>query len=473
MLDIIIENGTVITMANGKANIMPNGSVGIKGNQIFCVDDSALIKKEHSAKHIVNATGKFIMPGFINVHSHTAGGIGKGILSGLKYYLEQGLAGYYDTQTIESNIASTKMHVLEAVKHGTTTFCDNNTNMSDVSFVLDEMGLRARVSEMIREMPWNYKSNLNEVYTFDRKYANEGIKNMNKLIETYGTDPRERISTMVGFQALDYVSEKLVKELIGIAIKRNAMIHTHMAQSTFEVFQCEKRYGMRPLAVFEKLGILNKNTLAAHLVYNNPEENKIAAKSGLNMAFCPNAFTRVGGLPPVAQYLNEGGFVGIGSDELSYNCGNPFVDLRSGLIRGNISARFSTVPALTMLQVFKMATIDAAHAIGLGDQVGSLEVGKKADIVIFNPHVINMMPVLIEPLSNVIQNLVLDATGEEVETVIVDGKIIVDNKTLLTMDEEKILKEVQSEGEKAANGAYRYYKSLNHSEVLEIQKDYH
>ena len=473
MLDIIIKNGIVITMAGGRAGIVPEGSVGIKDNIIKCIGDSVQIAKDYKAKEVIDAKGKFILPGFINVHAHTAGGIGKGILSGLRYYLEHGLAGYNGTITKAASIASTKMHVLDALKHGTTTFCDNNKGMSDVVFVLDEMGVRGRVSEMIREMPWDYGSKLDEIYTFDRKYAEEGIKGMYTLLDTYGTDVNDRISTMVSFQALDYNSEDLVKELIGVARDKKAMIHTHLAQSMFEVKQCEARYGMRPVAILDKLGILNSNTLAAHMVYNTPEENKIAARSGLNMAFCPNAFTRAGGISPAAQYVSENGIVGIGSDECAYNCGNPFVDMRSGLIRGNIDAKLAQVEALRMLKVLKMATIDAAKAIGLGDQVGSLEVGKKADVVIFNPNVINMMPVLLNPLSNIVPTLVWSATGEEVETVICNGKIIVRDKVVLTADEEGIKAEVQKAAEKAALGAYEFYSNMEESEVLNLQKDYH
>ena len=120
-----------------------------------------------------------------------------------------------------------------------------------------------------------------------------------------------------------------------------------------------------------------------------------------------------------------------------------------------------------------MATIDAAKAIGLGDQVGSLEVGKKADVVIFNPNVINMMPVLLNPLSNIVPTLVWSATGEEVETVICNGKIIVRDKVVLTADEEGIKAEVQKAAEKAALGAYEFYSNMEESEVLNLQKDYH
>ena len=113
------------------------------------------------------------------------------------------------------------------------------------------------------------------------------------------------------------------------------------------------------MAALEKLGMLNSNTIGAHLVYNTPEENKIAAQSGLRMAYCPNSFTRAGGIPPAAQYVAAGGIVGTGSDECAYSCVSPFADMRSGLIRANIGARIAEVPAVKIFKIFQMSTIDA------------------------------------------------------------------------------------------------------------------
>ena len=103
------------------------------------------------------------------MHTHSAGGIGKGILTGLRYYLEQGIAGYNESISDETMIASSKMHVLEGIKRGYTTYCDNNFGMSKVAFVLDQFGVRGRISDNIREMPWDYRNMLGDIYQFDRK----------------------------------------------------------------------------------------------------------------------------------------------------------------------------------------------------------------------------------------------------------------------------------------------------------------
>ena len=275
---------------------------------------------------------------------------------------------------------------------------------------------------------------------------------------------------MVSFQALDYVTDELVLELREVARKHKAMIHTHLAQSTYECDQVEKRFGMRPVDMFEKLGILNENTLAAHLVYNTQAENEKAAKSGLNFVSCPNSWGEVGCIPPTAQYLYHNGSVGMGSDEASYTGVSAFSDMKSGHLSANVDAFNNHVPNVPLSMVLRAHTVGSAKVLGMEKQIGSLEPGKKADMIIINPNAINMLPILISPLTNIPQNLVCAATGNEVETVIIDGKIIMENRVMKTADEEKIMRETQAAAEEAAKDAAAYYEKLPEAEVLIRQR---
>lgn len=471
MLDIIIRDAVVLTMAGSGIGMIPQGAVGIKGNHIVCVDDSDFIVKNYKAEEVIDAKGKILLPGFINVHCHSYYGMMcRGILTDLEFFLEQGLAGYLDTLDIEKEIISCKAHLLEGVRHGTTTFGDMVTDCNVLSKVHEEFGVRARLSEMIRELPWDIADNLDGNYTFDRSYAQNGINATLKLLDQYGTDPNERISGMVGFQALDYVSQELVIELRETAKKYNAMIHTHLAQSPFEIRQIEKRFGVRPVEAFDKLGLLNGNTIAAHLVYNTKDENKKAAGSGLKMAYCPCSWGEVGVSPPSAQYLYHGGIVGIGSDEAAYTGVNPIADMKVGYINTNIDAYNNKVPNVPMSSILRMHTIEAAKVLGMEDITGSLEPGKRADIIIINPDTINMRPMLVNPLTNVPQNIVSTATGNEIETVIIDGQIIMENYQFKNIDEAAIIEETQKMGQEAAVAAAEYYGKLERSEVLERQE---
>lgn len=471
MLDLIIKDALVLTMTGRGIGMIPNGAVGVKANIIECVGDSSLIAKEYKAKRVINAKGKVLLPGFINVHCHSSENrAGKGILTDLEYYLEQGYPAYEETSTIDMEIMSCKAFLLEGIKRGTTTFGDIGSHYDIISKVHDQFGVRARIAENLREMPWDIMNFIDGEYEFDRKYAQQGIDAMYRLLEKYGTDPNNRISAMVSFQALDYVTEELVVELGEAAKKYNAMIHTHMSQSPREIEQVEKRFGSRPVDAFERLGLLNENTLAAHLVYNRKSENEKAAKSGVKMAYCPCSWCEVGVSPPSAQYLHSGGVVGIGSDEAAYTGVNPVIDMKLAHLNTNVDAFNNNVATVPMSMILRMQTIEAARALGMEDQVGSLEVNKKADIIIFNPNCINMTPVLIHPLTNVPQNIVSSATGTEIETVIIDGQIIMEENVIKVVNEAEIIEQIQALAQESSVGAAAYFKKLAFSEIIDRQR---
>lgn len=472
-LDLLIKNGIVLTMAKGKAGFIRNGAVGVRGNTIVCVGGSEEVCRSYQAKESIDAEGKIIMPGFVNAHTHSTTGLSKGILVGLKFYLEQGLAGYNEGITPESQIASSKMHILEGIKRGYTTYCDTNFGSNVIACVHEEFGTRCRISELVREFPWDIRDLVGGVYPFDRSYAEPYVAASKELLEKYGTDPNDRISAMVAFQGLDYCSEELILELRDLARKHNAMIHTHVAQGYFEVDQCLMRWGRRPVDVLEEMGMLNANTIGGHMTHHPPEDTVKAAHSGMALLTTPTSYTNKGDLSPIALYAAEGGTVAIGTDECAYACVNPCVEMRVTINHANIGAKLAGLEPMKVFKILQMSTIEAAKAIGLGDQVGSLEVGKKADIIIFNPYTISMLPLLVDPLINFINNFVMSATGDEVETVVIDGRVVMRDRKLLTLDEQAVNEEIQYEGQKAAEKAYDYYKTLPDSEVIALQSDYY
>lgn len=426
MLDLIIKNGILLTMAGGKAGILYNGAIGIKGSRIEYIGSSAEICAKQPAKETIDAEGKIVMPGFVNGHTHSTTGLAKGILVNIQYYLEQGLAGYNEGITPESQIASSKMHILNGIRHGITTYNDTNFGSNVIAKVHEQFGTRCRISELIRELPWDVR-HVEGMYKFQRSYAEPYLAASKELLEKYGTDPENRVSAMVAFQGLDYCSEELILEIRDLAQKHDAMIHTHIAQADSEMNQCRLRWGKRPVQILDELGMLNNRTLGGHMTCQPREDTVLAASRGVVLMSTPTSYQYDGyQLSPIAAYLTEGGVVALGTDECAYSMVNPFTEMRVAMYHANIG-RMTTGGMDNLVTAFKtlqMMTIDSAKAIGLGDQVGSLEVGKKADIIIFNPNTITMIPILKHPLVNFVNNLVTAATGDEVETVIIDGKII-------------------------------------------------
>lgn len=472
MLDLIIKNGIVLTMAGKGVGLITDGAVGIKGKDIAVVDHTTLVMKEYQAERVIDAAGKIILPGLIDVHCHSYyGAISKGILTDLEYFLEQGTAGYEDTLDLDTMIASTKGHLLEGIRRGTTTFGDMGKDMDKICAVHQEFGVRARICESMRELPWDIRDMLETgEYIFDRKYAEPNIANTYRLLDQLGTDPAERLSALVCFQGIDYCSEELMIEMRELAKKRNTLLHTHVAQSPFEMEQAKKRFGGSPVDVLEKLGLLNENTIGAHMVYSSPEDNKKAASAGVKLAACPFSWMEVGVTPPTAQYLYHGGICGIGCDEASYTSVNAFAEMKACYLNNNVDAYHHNVPMQPMAQFLRMHTIDSAKVLGIDQVTGSLEPGKRADLIIMDPKRINMTPLLIDPLINIPQLLVAYATGEEVETVICDGQILMEDRVMKTIDEQAVMDELQAAGERAAKAAAEYYGQLEESEVLERQK---
>jgi len=307
MLDTLIHDAILVTMAGDGLGIVVGGALGIRDGQIVCVGETGAVRDEHTARRYIDGTDKIVMPGLINAHTHSFGTLNRGILAETEAYLEEGMVGYMDAWTADSLRASTRLHVLEGLKRGITTFCDNTIMLGDTAHVFADMGVRARLSPMTREMSWDYQSNLNGDYEFNRSYAHREFDDTIRLLERYGADPNERVSIIVGFQALDYVTRELAIECRELARKHASMLAVHLAQSEYEIEQCERRYGKRPLAVLDELDILNDRTVAAHMALNTPEENAVAAKSGLNLAFCPSVWGQIGMSPPAAEYLDMGG----------------------------------------------------------------------------------------------------------------------------------------------------------------------
>jgi 5-methylthioadenosine/S-adenosylhomocysteine deaminase len=162
--------------------------------------------------------------------------------------------------------------------------------------------------------------------------------------------------------------------------------------------------------------------------------------------------------------------VGIGSDEAAYTGVNPISDMKSAHLNSNVDAFHNNVPNVPMSIILRMHTIEAAKALGMGNQIGSLEPNKKADMIILNPNTVNMTPVLVHPLTNVPQNIVSSATGTEIETVIIDGRIVMEDHVVKTADEAEIIAQAQTLAQQSAEDAAAYFGRLPFSEVLERQR---
>jgi len=214
------------------------------------------------------------------------------------------------------------------------------------------------------------------------------------------------------------------------------------------------RYGTTTVRFLDGIGLLDGGLLAAHCHQTTDEEVALLASRGVRYVSCPSSIALIDGItPPLALYLASGGrAAALGSDQASgNNCHNMLMEMKVAALLNKTRHRDPTVmPAWKTLRV---ATVEGATALGLGDQIGSLEPGKKADLIVLDLGAPHMTPVLSRPVRNIAPNIVYSARGDEVETVIIDGRVVMDGRRVLTMDEERVIAEAQEAAEEVAGRA--------------------
>jgi 5-methylthioadenosine/S-adenosylhomocysteine deaminase len=246
-----------------------------------------------------------------------------------------------------------------------------------------------------------------------------------------------------------------------MAEKKEVKLHHHVGQSEMEIVQLQKRYGKRPVEFLREIGYLGERLLAVHMSRCTEEEVEEVARSGASMAFCPSSQVLCDGIvSPADVFSRAGGSVCLGSDETCTNNGtNIFVEMKLAAIL--LKMKRQDLTEMPTWKVLRMGTIEGARAIGLGDDIGSLETGKKADIILVDLHCPSMTPVLRQPVRNIVPNLVLSARGDEVVLSIVDGKIIYENGAILTVDEKKSIAYAQESAQHVAESAASLVREKN------------
>ena len=319
--------------------------------------------------------------------------------------------------------------------NGTTTICDMVYNADIIVKNHLKIGNRVILTEMIHENPSDiFRYDPMDVYPFDHSVGEGKFARCRKLVEQYQGYSDDLVTVMVGPQAINMVSLELMDELHHYAVSNDLHIHIHVSQSDRENVQVEKRYGKRAVPLLNDRGYLGRHVMAAHISHATRPEVKMMADSGARMILCSNSIAIINGvLPPAAEYLEYGGTVGLGTDQApGNNRNNMFSEMKSSAVLNKYKLHSGT--AFPAWKLLRMATIEAAKTVGLDSIIGSLRPGKKADIIIVDMTRPELSPLYLEPIRNVVPNLVYAADGSEVETVIVDGRIIVEERKLLHAD---------------------------------------
>lgn len=430
--DILIKDGVVIPM-DASSGVIANGYVAITGDRISAVGSG---EPQIKAKKVISADGGVILPGLINTHSHQT--MMRGVCEDLPLmdWLEK-ICFPIDSSLQAPDIkASSLMCQAEMLLGGTTTFVDLYRYPQAAAEVAEQTGIRAVIASQVIDHPVG----TGETYAGNLEFVKEWVSRGKGRIRPWFGVHAPYSNNIETYQA----AAKAAKEY-GVGV------HTHLCETKSEVEQVQAIRGCSPIAWLAKENALSERMLAAHCVHVDKEDIKIMLDAGVKVAYNPCSNMKLAsGVAPVTDMIAAGLTVGLATDSnLSNNNLDLFEEMRVGaMLQKLITLDASALPAT---EVLKMATIYGAECLGLEDEIGSLEVGKKADVIIVDLNRPHMWPRFTGEVNNVIANLVYSANAADVRTTIVDGKLLVDKGQLLGWDLEKAFAEVQA----AAHDLYR------------------
>jgi 5-methylthioadenosine/S-adenosylhomocysteine deaminase len=425
--NIIICNGIVLTMNSG-FDIIENGVVCIKNGELVKIESLKNDLPLPEAETIIDARGGIIMPGLVNTHTHLPMSLFRGLADDLPLSVwlnEHMFPAESKYITPESVRIGTLLSCAEMLLSGTTTCCDGYFYEDHVAWAVNETGMRAILGQGIIDFPApgipDPAGNINNAGTFIKK-----CRNMSPLI------------TPSIFCHSPYTcSEETLKKAKDIANAEAILFQIHVAETKDEFIRSQEEHHTTPLNYLDKIGIIDKNTLLVHAVWLDDDDINIIAARGASVSHNPESNMKLAsGIAPVPSLLKAGVTVGLGTDGCASNNN---LDLISEM---DTAAKLHKVNALnpTLLDaaaVLKMATIQGAKALGLDAVIGSLEIGKKADVIVIDTHKPHLVP-----MYNPVSHIVYAAQGSDVRDVIVNGRFLVKDRKLLTIDLENIIERV-------------------------------
>lgn len=429
MNKLLIKNGTIVTMNKGREII--NGDILIEGDQIKEIGDSLNLE----ADHIIDATGKVIIPGLIQTHVHLTQSLYRGQADDLELmdWLKKRVWPLEGSHTPESNYISAKLGIAELIKGGTTAIIDMETvhHTEPAIEAIYESGIRAMTGKCMMDYGGGVPQSLMED-------TESSIQESIRILKAWHGKANGRIQYAFAPRFVVSCTEELLIRVRDLAKEYDTSIHTHASENRGEIELVQKDRGMRNIIYLHKLGLTSKKLILAHCIWLDDEEMKILAETGTHISHCPNSNMKLAsGIAKIPELLEMGANVSIGADGAPCNNNlDMFKEMSSAALIQK--ARLLSPTVMPAYKVFEMATLNGAKALGMEDKLGSLEVGKKADIVIVNLDNLHSTP---STNVDIISQLVYSAKASDVETTIIDGKVVMENRTLVTLNENNIKKE--------------------------------
>lgn len=429
--DLLLLNGLVVTM-NAKREIIPAGAVLIAGNRIAEVGP-AVVAAGWVATETVDCHGMAVIPGLVNAHTHAPMSLMRGMADDLR--LDVWLNGYVmpvEREFVDPEFCrkGTLLSCLEMIRGGVTCFCDMYYFEDAVAEAAAAAGLRAVCGETLMKYP-----------TPDAASYDQSLVYARDFLSRWKGHPR--ITAAVGPHAPYTCTAEILQEATQLALEFDVPLLTHLSETRQEVEAAYHEYGMSPIAWADRQGIFQARTLAAHCVHVSEDDLDILAAKGVGVAHNPTSNLKLAsGVAPLSAMLRRGIAVGIGTDGCASNNDlDLFEEARlAALLPKGTEGNPTLVPAR---EAFALTTIEGARALGLADQIGSLEPGKLADLVVLDLEQPHLIPLFHLSPNNVYSTLIYAAKGGDVRHVLVDGRWLMRDRQVLSLDAEEIIRQAR------------------------------
>ena len=430
-VDLIVSGGTVVTMDSGRA-VIPDGSVAVRADSILAVGPRAQIEARYRAAQMIDARGHLVLPGFINGHTHVPMTLFRGLHDDVT--LNDWLYKYIfpaEAKNVNEEFVrwGTRLAAAEQIRAGVTTFADMYYFEDAVAEETKGAGMRGVLGETFIDFP-----------APDNKSEAEMLAYTEKFLKRWQGDPL--IHAAVAPHSIYTCSKKTLQDAAALARKYHAPILIHVAEMKKELEDSEKANGMSPVQYLEKIGVLGPDIVAAHCIFVDEADRKLLAERGTGCVHNPSSNMMIAsGVSRVPEMRAAGVAVGLGTDGPAGS--NNDLDLMEEIDLAAKLAKISKMDPLALgaKDVVAMATIDGARAVHMDKEIGSLEAGKKADLLLISLNEPNAVP-----MYDIYAQIAYSLKGSDVDTVVIGGRVVMRDRKLLTVDEPAVLEKARDYG---------------------------